>query len=428
MQQTALLSVDFHISPIHDLKALFAYSHSLKHLTIVDKSFSSHCHMTQTCATDVRVLTKQNGLQLTNCPNEIKYEFWRAYVDDREFINTGLFVCQHAFSLCELYMPFDKPMVLIASTRYEIGRLTVDSWLRLNKNLVAIASRKQNTIAANNMYDAEYIKHFTGLKDVPIIVNTCLYVGARYNPTRSQTLVGPSRLSKGGLEVFHEMIESLDGSQSAGNLNFAQIRSLYKHYTYEDLAAHPAIVLIPYQVSVMSIFEYYAMGVPMFAPSLELLVEWQIKHKVLDELSWNCVENRCDEKSAISAHDFSPHHGYDPNDVMNATSLRHWLKFADFYQLPGIVLFDNWVDLFQKLQNTDLQATSDIMLKHRESQLADVRWTWTDILKKAKIYETLGRARKVNPKNVGAHSRISWEAQIQTQYPNLDPSTFTSRC
>lgn len=33
------------------------------------------------------------------------------------------------------------------------------------------------------------------------------------------------------------------------------------------------------QVSVMSIFEYYRMGIPMFAPSPALLARWQVQHR-----------------------------------------------------------------------------------------------------------------------------------------------------
>ena len=63
------------------------------------------------------------------------------------------FVCTHASSLCELFMPFRRPLIVIASTRYEIGRHDIASWERWNGNLVRIASSPFNTVAANNRYD-----------------------------------------------------------------------------------------------------------------------------------------------------------------------------------------------------------------------------------------------------------------------------------
>lgn len=47
---------------------------------------------------------------------------------------------------------------------------------------------------------------------------------------------------------------------------------------------HRALMLRPFclygmQVSIMSIFEYYRMAIPMFAPSVDLLTEWVLKHR-----------------------------------------------------------------------------------------------------------------------------------------------------
>ena len=82
----------------------------------------------------------------------------------------------------------------------------------------------------------------------------------------------------------------------------------------------------------MSIMEYYRMGLPVFAPSLRLLVDWQMNFKVMDELLWNCVQQSCEKPTVIKAHRDSPHVGTDPNDIMNKTNLLYWLRFADFYQ------------------------------------------------------------------------------------------------
>lgn len=51
-------------------------------------------------------------------------------------------------------------------------------------------------------------------------------------------------------------------------------------YKYEDLVQYTAVVIIPYQCSIMSVFEYYRMGIPMIVPSLNLLTKWHMK--------WRC--------------------------------------------------------------------------------------------------------------------------------------------
>ena len=70
-------------------------------------------------------------------------------------------------------MPFNKSLIVVASTRYEIGRHDPRRWKAWNANLKAIAAHPRNIVAANNRYDAEYVKYFTGLSHVPVLPNYC---------------------------------------------------------------------------------------------------------------------------------------------------------------------------------------------------------------------------------------------------------------
>ena len=152
-------SSDFHISPIHDLKAVLGGLGQ----DVVDKSLSGHCHLTKTCAKGLKVITKQNGINLGKCPNRLRREFYDAYKDDPEMATVDAFVCQHAAGLCEVFMAFDRPLVVVASTRYEIGRHDPKRWKAWSANLRRIAADPRNIVAANNLYDARYIEYFTGL-------------------------------------------------------------------------------------------------------------------------------------------------------------------------------------------------------------------------------------------------------------------------
>lgn len=63
-----LWSSDFHISPIEDIKHVVAkYG-----INVIDKSLSGHCHLTGTCERDLRILNKQNGINLHPCPNRLR--------------------------------------------------------------------------------------------------------------------------------------------------------------------------------------------------------------------------------------------------------------------------------------------------------------------------------------------------------------------
>ena len=162
-------SSDFHISPIADLKDLFAPMG----MRIIDESLSGHCHLKKTCSRNLKVITKQNGITLGQCPNQLRRKFFEAYVNDARMRSVDAFLCHHAAGLCEAFMPFNKSLVVVASTRYEIGRHDPRRWKAWNANLKAIAAHPRNIVAANNRYDAEYVKYFTGLSHVPVLPNYC---------------------------------------------------------------------------------------------------------------------------------------------------------------------------------------------------------------------------------------------------------------
>jgi hypothetical protein len=126
--ELTLWSSDFHISPVADIK-YFLRAHF--NVSVIDKSLSSHCHFTETCATfssdgeekeeknPLEILTRGNGISLEPCPNQIKSDFYESYRKKHWFEETvDGFLCLHAMALCEVYMAFGKPLIAIASTRF----------------------------------------------------------------------------------------------------------------------------------------------------------------------------------------------------------------------------------------------------------------------------------------------------------------------
>ena len=132
-----LWSSDFHISPVADIKHVVGpYG-----VHVVDKSLSGHCHLTNTCERDLKVINTHNGIALGPCPNRLRTAFHEAYRQDAQvrtavqhlqhrgtrhytlllllqMLAVDAFLCLHATAMCELYMPFNRSLIAIASTRY----------------------------------------------------------------------------------------------------------------------------------------------------------------------------------------------------------------------------------------------------------------------------------------------------------------------
>lgn len=80
------------------------------------------CQRLRTCLP--QVLTAKNGIDLGQCPNKLKQEFFEQYKNDPEMQRVDAFLCNHACSMCEVFMPFNKSLIVIASTR-QAGRFVL---------------------------------------------------------------------------------------------------------------------------------------------------------------------------------------------------------------------------------------------------------------------------------------------------------------
>jgi hypothetical protein len=173
-------------------------------------------------------------------------------------------------------------------------------------------------------YDLHYIKYMTGI--------TPLYIPSwcggsksesisghsiKYLPYRSEILLGPSRdnldhnyycdswtwkcnawdhpILKSltlARETYNIMNNNNNNHNNHNNTHkgggkapiFARIKDLYSNgYTLKDFASHRAIVLLPYQSSVMTAQEMYRLNIPLFVPSKTLLLTWHISYNILFE-------------------------------------------------------------------------------------------------------------------------------------------------
>jgi len=338
----------FHIAPIANMKRL------LPDARFIDKSLSGHCHLTKTCATDLKVLTRANGFS----PNEsTKRQFVEAYRDDPEFAAVDIVMCFHPSAMCELFMPLRKRLFVVATTRYETGRHSKAEWLAWNANLKRIAADPKNVVAANNLYDAKYIEYFTGIE--PVLWPSVTTMEARYNATSTDILV-PAMHSPGRKALWARLRQV--------SPRFVPLKTKYGHYTYEQLCENTAILHLPYQTSIMSLFEQYAMGIPILVPSPEFLWDLHDEHDLVTERTWERVRTgKRPTGSALPGVDKADVH--DPNNDRNKDAFLHWIRYADFYQWPHILTFDSWDGLRTLIDATDWVTVSKRMVEEAAQQM-----------------------------------------------------------
>lgn len=229
---------------------------------------------------------------------------------------------------------------------------------------------ESNSIVLCSMskYDTEYIKHYTGITPTELDV-VCFHVPYKlpYAPYRDEILVGPCHV--GNLSPFSSLLEMNITAKNMGyNLNFGTLPSLYGRFSYENILAHRAVVIFPYSAFSISMVEIYELNIPMFVPSPNIIIKMGLMN---DVCLYPCYFTE-EHTRLIDTPDKSSVHMYSPNSY-NTEDKLYWLNFAYFMQKKNIIFWDSVTDLFEKINNTDMEKISCLMREennnHRKTQL-----------------------------------------------------------
>jgi hypothetical protein len=357
------------------------------------------CRFTDTCIKRQNLVRGGASFGLEPCAQRFRRQFFEANRDNPEMARADIVFCSHPAANSELYLPLNRSLVVYVTTRLEFGRdddsvwwrkpqrdagLAAWRWRHWVENLQAAARSPWVGIAANNVFDVHYVRYHTGITP-EYIPSWCGGVGARYQRRSGRRwLVGPTRDNLAGpfrseaaawKETF---LRDLAGelARAGGRHAMRRIAEEYPQgYQYADLATHPGIILVPYQVSTMSFFEFYRMEIPLFAPSLDLMVELQRKHRVCFERVYGHPRRHTDllSETELRAEPFDP-------TAEDEASLRYWLNMSDFFVHPHVVLFDSWRHLVQLLDTAPLDEISAKMAAYNREQHVLIRSKWAALV------------------------------------------------
>lgn len=124
-------------------------------------------------------------------------------------------------------------------------------------------------------------------------------------------------------------------------------------YKYEDVASHPLAVLLPYSVHSYGLVQAYSMGIPIVAPSIELLSSLHaatgvMGHKGPGNVPWRSTKEQPIKHWLVSTPGLwfvadptpgAPCCANEPNDACNSRAAGAWLQFADWYVWPHVQLY-----------------------------------------------------------------------------------------
>ena len=281
-------SADLNIHPIRGIKDLL----TPLGVEFVDKSLAPDCDIVGTCAKDLKVLTKE---VIERPDKEHIDKFQAEYEHDAEMQKVSHILCASPAAACELYMGLKKSLIVLVNERYESCRTDEPRWEAWNRNLDEINLDPSNVIAATNHYDAEYMRYFTALSP-EYLPPYCGYASHNpYQPSRPEVLLEPFMDNKDFSKMFMTTFEAAN-ERFKYNTKVAHSSELYpRRFNLSYAAAHPAVVFVPNQVTMFRACEYYAMAVPMFFPTLDLLTRWHMEYKV----SADNIRTKCNPRTTV---------------------------------------------------------------------------------------------------------------------------------
>lgn len=252
------------------------------------------------------------------------------------------FIAAHPVSFSRIYDKFEKPTLTIASTRYELSFTNNPAeWELLNQTLKRQSDRFPGLLASNNRGDQDYLKYHAGLS-ARYVPSVCDYTNVSWVGGGTNLLI----FAKSS-ELIDEIEAFTEGLWLAGK------KVLGSNYSWRDLARARAILVIPYNISTMTMFELATMGVPVIVPSRNFFMELIAEHSgVLSELSFFQIHNL--DVSSLSEH--------DPNNFKSLGFYDWWLSRADFYDpalMPNVRVIDNFRELLDpNFLLSDFQSSS----------------------------------------------------------------------
>lgn len=321
-------NIDLHISVIEDIKTIL---NSLGH-SVDSWNISGHNWVFNREPADIEVV---NQLTWQRLDQDMCDRFYTSYKNKLADYDAFIACYPPAFAL--LYEKFNKPIYVVAATRYEYPFSNDrNRWSWFNEKIKSMIDSGQVMPIANNKYDKFYCEYFID-REFHHIPSLCDYTDAKYSGSNDAIVSGRS---------------SIHGFKHISQLG---------RFTWDYLYTHKAIIHVPYNVSIMSIFEQYTANVPLFLPNIKF---GKTLPGYLSEIFFH--PNIIDSEAIVKFFD------------------EEILTLADFYDsewMPFVQYYNSIDELTHKLMTLDLHDISSSMQQFNRVRSEKIKNLWSEYVK-----------------------------------------------
>ena len=265
--------------------------------------------------------------------------FHRAFAGALECFD--VIVVDHPVSYAALFARLGRPVVAMATTRYDLGAVEDPPvWAWLDRTIAEMFDRGQLIPLSNNRGDRAYGRHRFGF-DWPTIPSLCEYCRIDYTGEHGRwlrtTLAEPP---------------------------------LPQPYAWSDLGRFRGIGHVPYNCSQMSVFEQYSAAIPLAFPTPERLLALAVSGEM----------GAMTQVSSLRVAGRPP--GADWNAYDDRRTLAQWVEVCDWYDdewMPAIVQLDDVGDQ-GRLAAVDARSVSRRMADDQPRRRREILARWRRVL------------------------------------------------
>lgn len=315
-----------HISVIQDLKSLYP------DIEITDWCMSGAARFINRYTDIPKIINHGTWKKIT--PGMIT----KFQVEYDEFLSQfDMFILAHPSVFAMVFEKYNKPILMLNTTRYDLPFCYSRDFVTLNlyrECLQRLHRAGKLHIVSNNRADQLYLLKGCNLDSV-IIPSVGLYTNTQYNPTKSQFV------------LYH------------GNVpDHPLIAKRPQDHKWSDITSYRGLISIPYETSLMSLFEYFTAGMPLFFPSREF---WKANHE-LCSVSWYWGDTL-------------------PPELALFNDMGIWIDLSDVYsvlQSPNTYYFDSYEHLFKLLETFEYKDDTSF----RQSHVDHIKQEWRRVFQK----------------------------------------------
>lgn len=308
-----------HVSVIQDLKTAYP------DLEVVDWCMSGASWVMGRPMDVPDIINHRTWKQMTP---EMIAEFQAKY--DGFLRQFDMFIVAHPSVFAMVFEKYGKPILVMNTTRYDMPFCFTGDLVGLARYRACLQRLSQAGrlhIVSNNRADQIYLQKGCGL-DSALIPSLCLYTKVRYAPSRPEFVVYHGSLPD------HPLLAKRPRGHSWG-----------------EITAFRGLISIPYEISLMSLFEYFTAGVPFFFPSKTY---WKANYKLESmECYW---DNRA------------------PPELAEFQDMTWWIEMSDLYsvlQSPNTYYFDSYEHLLHLLETFEYKDDRAFREEHKSRILLE---------------------------------------------------------